>query len=884
MALLHGSKISFRVNKLEAYVLMLLATIAFCKTQQAQETTPSGGSGTGRPIASQWGEFVGELVNGEPTKPFPFTAVGSDGRQFHLSFSCGLLAPPINDVLVPSAFLEIHIEGVSFETEPTTTPDTLPFTSWIYAQADGGDTAPRIPSYSSDSRTRSVVVSFPLDRPSLIKQQFADGLLPPVSPVGPYNTGDPRFLSKLFGGFMTANDIDAFDLQTVTLRSLLGSRELTVRVKLTGGDQSTVHIPLGSQPQAFLMGCATHPQLLRAGLRAKQHDLRGALADYQAVLKLNPTDSAAKAGVDEVQAIVNRIAALTAEQAAQGEWWDQRTNLLWTANDNGGDVNFTEAQEYCRSLRNGGFSDWQVPELDQFRTLLRQAGSGGYYVDYSVHLNELEWTNSPDPLRPGNELAFGSTVTMSYPDSQKFHAHATCVRDFVFPASASGRVGVSSVDLAPAPPKTTVELLASGDPGRPFTADELATVLPELLKNAARSHGQSPDAYDKDAAYLGGILKRCSLYTGGLRFSPLDHLGSAFADCNQTGPIDISREAGDVPGQSGGQDLLLKLSFTRDPRYFNNGGPIISLAIGDFRAPLVKEADIQPTEDPKGPQIWEAENGPNRDGGLRVPIIWNYRAGPTWVVQGGRIRVMFNVADAGAPPNSELRAELLRTPDVNGQPGNWETADTKTMTMNPSGASFVFWEQGQEPGRYWYGMRVVDAANRVVREPQPLLVRVASAGEIARAAEDSPGGLFPGGTDVVLGTAVNPPPSAQKAAVAPPVSLPAPLSSGTGGGAGMAAADPRIAIPTAATLIVGMSTCNWRLPQDQNANLNRYLNQARGSMMWGPRVTAAMEDAQDRVRAVGARNYCSPMEKARFDKLAGTVWPKGPIAAPGGNQ
>jgi hypothetical protein len=52
-------------------------------------------------------------------------------------------------------------------------------------------------------------------------------------------------------------------------------------------------------------------------------------------------------------------------------WRDTATGLMWASHDNGNDVNWYEARDYCQNLRAGSYSDWRLPTVDEL---------GGMYV------------------------------------------------------------------------------------------------------------------------------------------------------------------------------------------------------------------------------------------------------------------------------------------------------------------------------------------------------------------------------------------------------------------------------------------------------------------------------------------------------------------------
>ena len=50
---------------------------------------------------------------------------------------------------------------------------------------------------------------------------------------------------------------------------------------------------------------------------------------------------------------------------APAVWVDPKTHLTWAARDNGYDVTWEMAGEFCRNLTAGGFHDWALPAIDQ---------------------------------------------------------------------------------------------------------------------------------------------------------------------------------------------------------------------------------------------------------------------------------------------------------------------------------------------------------------------------------------------------------------------------------------------------------------------------------------------------------------------------------------
>jgi len=57
------------------------------------------------------------------------------------------------------------------------------------------------------------------------------------------------------------------------------------------------------------------------------------------------------------------------QAASSGLWKDSETGLIWTVKDNGADVSWNQARDYCGGLRLGEYSDWRLPTIDELEAL-----------------------------------------------------------------------------------------------------------------------------------------------------------------------------------------------------------------------------------------------------------------------------------------------------------------------------------------------------------------------------------------------------------------------------------------------------------------------------------------------------------------------------------
>jgi serine/threonine protein kinase len=96
---------------------------------------------------------------------------------------------------------------------------------------------------------------------------------------------------------------------------------------------------------------------------------------------------------------------LTSEQQAQnkmtpeealGVWTDPSTGLMWEKKDNGSDVNWQKATDYCRNLQLAGHSDWRLPAIGELQGIYdSKANVGGLHVKGNLQLSGWHWSSTP---------------------------------------------------------------------------------------------------------------------------------------------------------------------------------------------------------------------------------------------------------------------------------------------------------------------------------------------------------------------------------------------------------------------------------------------------------------------------------------------------------
>jgi hypothetical protein len=156
--------------------------------------------------------------------------------------------------------------------------------------------------------------------------------------------------------------------------------------------------------------------------------------------RLKAEQEARDKAVQEAQAKAERDAREKAEQEAKykvaredaaGVWTDPATGLMWSKKDNGYDVSWQQAKEYCRDQQLAGYGDWRLPTMDELQGIYDKNSDNnidvGYYrVKGKLQLSGWEWSNQ------GNDS--GEAWSFFFNEGKSYHVsaysnstHALCV-------------------------------------------------------------------------------------------------------------------------------------------------------------------------------------------------------------------------------------------------------------------------------------------------------------------------------------------------------------------------------------------------------------------------------------------------------------------------
>ena len=145
----------------------------------------------------------------------------------------------------------------------------------------------------------------------------------------------------------------------------------------------------------------------------------------------------------EVHPSLHRSSIVLAEARfmdnGDGTVTDMRRRIMWQQDDNGKEVTFEEAQQYCQTLRLGGYTDWRLPGPEEQETavvfeLMRPRHSPDVYAHF-----DLYWSSDPTVLLPFNyRLAHGTQVSRAYPAKGDQRAFVRAVRSLGTAKPSSG--------------------------------------------------------------------------------------------------------------------------------------------------------------------------------------------------------------------------------------------------------------------------------------------------------------------------------------------------------------------------------------------------------------------------------------------------------------
>lgn len=148
-------------------------------------------------------------------------------------------------------------------------------------------------------------------------------------------------------------------------RDLEKIRALKVRLPVEYYFQNGRYLAAAKQPAEAKKSLETY--LDKAGKEGKSYD---------PALKL----------YSQVEAGEKRLARF--KNNGDGTVTDAQTGLMWAASDNGRDINWADAREYCRTYSGGGHTGWRMPTQDELAGLYDKEEAGPYHITPLIKLSK----------------------------------------------------------------------------------------------------------------------------------------------------------------------------------------------------------------------------------------------------------------------------------------------------------------------------------------------------------------------------------------------------------------------------------------------------------------------------------------------------------------
>jgi hypothetical protein len=89
-------------------------------------------------------------------------------------------------------------------------------------------------------------------------------------------------------------------------------------------------------------------------------------------------------------------------------WEDSSTGLMWTVEDNGGDLGWNQANAYCEELTLGSHTDWRLATLEELEGLYDRSKKTLYKTKGPINLQSANvWSGSKNTLGDSWMFNFG---------------------------------------------------------------------------------------------------------------------------------------------------------------------------------------------------------------------------------------------------------------------------------------------------------------------------------------------------------------------------------------------------------------------------------------------------------------------------------------------
>lgn len=110
-------------------------------------------------------------------------------------------------------------------------------------------------------------------------------------------------------------------------------------------------------------------------------------------------------------------------------WTDPATRLMWAGQDNGSDLDWNSAANYCKTLRLGGYANWRLATIDELEGIYDPGQDvNGYHIKGGIRVSGVVWSSSDRPPDEAWGFNFKDGQRTAVPTDYNFRTRAACVR------------------------------------------------------------------------------------------------------------------------------------------------------------------------------------------------------------------------------------------------------------------------------------------------------------------------------------------------------------------------------------------------------------------------------------------------------------------------
>jgi len=117
------------------------------------------------------------------------------------------------------------------------------------------------------------------------------------------------------------------------------------------------------------------------------------------------------------------------EERETGIYLDKKREKIWATRDNGRDIDWVSAFDYCENLSLAGFEDWRLPTLEELQSIMKPMSNRQYATPEEINLTSCcPWSSTPNTRTSAWNFNFKFKKAFSGSMTHTYDHRALCVR------------------------------------------------------------------------------------------------------------------------------------------------------------------------------------------------------------------------------------------------------------------------------------------------------------------------------------------------------------------------------------------------------------------------------------------------------------------------